>query len=167
VNAVMDEATCRAQLQKLLADENALLAVLEGQLSREHELLTSNDIDGLDAAGSARQDTVSRLLRLDDDRRALCRALGRHDSVTGVADLLKWCDPTSSLLTAYQHCTDLATRCRQQNDRNGALVTARLNHVSNMLGMLNVTGNDAKVYGTRSSASANHIRTGRLLATSA
>jgi flagellar biosynthesis protein FlgN len=163
----MDEPTCRGQLQKLLADENALLAMLETQLAREHELLSSNDIDGLDAAGSARQDTVSRLLRLDDDRRALCRAMGRHDSLAGIAELLKWCDPNSTLLAAYQHCTDLSTRCRQQNDRNGALVTARLNRVSNMLGMLNVAGNDSKVYGARPGASAAHIRPGRLLATSA
>ena len=73
----MDAPACRSQLDRLLRDETSLLALLEQQLESEHALLKSNDIDGLDQAGAARQDTVQRLLRVDDERRSLAACWAR------------------------------------------------------------------------------------------
>jgi hypothetical protein len=89
----MDALACRSQLERLLRDETSLLQVLEQQLDAEHGLLKANDIEGLEQAGGARQDTVMRLLRIEDERRQLCRILGKDPGPEGVSQILHWCDP--------------------------------------------------------------------------
>jgi flagellar biosynthesis/type III secretory pathway chaperone len=132
----VDQHACRAQLARLLTDESALLTQLDRQLLAEHDLLKSNDVDGLEAAGSARQETIAKLLRIEDERRSLCRMLGRGNDKAGLAALFAWCDPQGSLAGPQSTCAQLAERCRAQNERNGALVTARLKRVTGMLDML-------------------------------
>src|SRR6185295_6788246 len=100
----MDPSVCRSQLERMLRDETTLLQLLETQLDAEHGLLKANDIDGLERAGTARQDTVARLLRIDDERRQLCRLLGKGDDNAAMAALLRWCDASGSLHEAYQRC---------------------------------------------------------------
>jgi flagellar biosynthesis/type III secretory pathway chaperone len=136
---------CRERFAHALADETALLVALEEQLRREHELLVANDIEGLEAAGSLRQQTVARLVRVHEDRAGLCRARGHDTDGPGFAQLLAWCDPSGTLADAQALCAVHAQRCREQNERNGALVNARLNRVGGMLGM--ITGrSDAGTY---------------------
>lgn len=144
----MDQQACRAQLARLLTDESALLGQLERQLQAEHELLKGNDVDGLDQAGTARQETIAKLLRIEDERRNLCRAMGRATDRTALAALFAWCDPQGSLAAPQSACAQLAERCRAQNERNGALVTARLKRVTGMLDMIG-DGNATRTYQPR------------------
>lgn len=162
----MEPDACRAHLANLLADEAALLAQLGKQLAHEHDLLTRNDIDGLDAAGNARQGTVAAMLRVEEDRRSLCRMLGHPADAAGVAAMLRWCDPAGSLAAAQSEVTERAVQCRAQNDRNGALVSARLARVSGMLGMLDPVPARTPVYGAGATRPTGD-HSGRLLATSA
>lgn len=163
----MEPQACREQFARHLADETDLLIALEQQLRREHELLTANDIEGLENASGTRQQTVARLLRLDDERRGLCRVRNLAQDTGGLAALLAWCDPTGSLATAQARCATHAQRCREQNERNGALVTARLNRVSGMLGMI-AGDNPARTYQPRLGARAPAFPTaGRMVSTSA
>lgn len=141
----MDPKTCRAQLAQLLADETSLLAELYQQLAREHEFLAGNDVDSLERAGTARQNTVAKLLKIDDERRSLCSLLGQGADRIGLGALFRWCDPTGSLAAAQAACTKLAESCRAQNERNGALVTARLTRVTGMLDMI-ATNNAGRTY---------------------
>jgi flagellar biosynthesis protein FlgN len=129
----MEPQACLKQLTGLLAEESNLLATLQQQLQREHELLVSNDVDGLEAVADARQASVVALSRLDQDRRNLCRLLGKNPDQTGLAALLKWCDPTGSLAAAHAAASRQAQSCREQNDRNGVLVNARLARLGGML----------------------------------
>ena len=130
----MEPQACPPQLDPPAADETSLLAHLAQQLQREHELLDANDVEGLEQAGDARQDSVQRLLRVwTRNVAALRRLLGTARDHAGLAALLKWCDPSGSLADAHSHCASQAQRCREQNDRNGALVNARLNRLSGML----------------------------------
>jgi flagellar biosynthesis/type III secretory pathway chaperone len=163
----VEPVACRAQLAHFLTEEAALLHVLEQQLQNEHGLLTKNDIDGLENACAARQESVARLLRLDDERRGLCRLLGRGEDQAALSQLLQWCDPQGTLASAYEKCSLQATRCREQNDRNGALVGARLNRVSNMLGMLNTGGEKERVYNPQASGRGTAFKPGRLVSISA
>lgn len=164
---MMEPQDCRERFARHLADETGLLTALEQQLQHEHELLASNDIDGLASASSARQQTVARLLGLHEERGNLCRARNLTPDGKGLAALLAWCDPTGSLADAQARCAVHAQRCREQNERNGALVTARLNRVGGMLGMI-AGGNGAGTYqpgaGMRASA---FPATGRMLSASA
>ncbi|HEX6397802.1 MAG TPA: flagellar protein FlgN [Steroidobacteraceae bacterium] len=121
-----DPTHCREQLTTLVAEANNLLATLEDLLSREHALLQARDAEGLENAGTARQLCIGQILRIEDDRRTLCREHGRGDDAAGLHNLLAWCDPTGLLWPAMQEYRERTRRCREQNDRNGILVNGRL-----------------------------------------
>ena len=129
-----DPAHCREQLATLMAEQNARLAALEGLLVQEYALLQTRDAEGLEAAGTARQQCIGHILRIEDDRRALCRATGRSDDPAGLHSLLAWCDPTGQLMPAMQEYRERTQRCREQNDRNGLLVNGRLQQEANTYG---------------------------------
>jgi flagellar biosynthesis protein FlgN len=163
----MQPQACRELFARALAEENELLATLEQQLLHEHELLTTNDIEGLENASGARQQTVARLLRVDDERRGLCRARNLEPDAKGLAALLAWCDATGTLAAPQARCTELAQRCREQNERNGALVTARLNRVNGMLGMISGE-NHSRTYQSGTVTRASNLQPmGRMVSTSA
>jgi flagellar biosynthesis/type III secretory pathway chaperone len=164
----MQPQAVREKFARHLADEIQLLEVLEQQLRHEHELLTTNDVEGLDKASGARQQTVAQLLRLDDDRRGLCRVRNLEPDREGLAALLTWCDPEGSLAVAQAECATRAQRCREQNDRNGALVSARLTRVSGMLGMIAGGDTKANTYQPHSAARGNGSQpVSRMVSTSA
>ncbi|MEO6078249.1 MAG: flagellar protein FlgN [Steroidobacteraceae bacterium] len=144
----MDPQACHSQLARMLADETTLLGLLEQQLQREHALLVANDVEGLEQAADARQGSIVTLSRLDQDRRGLCRLLGQSADQIGLAALLKWCDPSGTLTVAHAAASRQAQLCREQNDRNGALVNARLNRLNGMLDMLNGSHASSRTYGS-------------------
>lgn len=156
---------CRSQLDRLLRDETSLLALLQQQLESEHDLLTSNDIDALDRSGIARQDTVQRLLRVDDERRRLAGLLGKGGDNPAMAALLAWCDPEGTLADAYAHCAVQAQQCRDQNTRNGALVAARLARVTDTLRHITPAAAGARTYAPTPAANAPRLEAGRLVQT--
>jgi flagellar biosynthesis protein FlgN len=143
----VDPGVCREHLQKLLAEESNSLSQLESILDREHALLLANDVDGLDSAGESRQACVGALLRIEDERRSLCRMMNVPADVQGLERLLRWCDPSNTLQRRLVDCAERAAHCRALNDRNGALVTARLKKVEGMLDVLTGRANQPKVYG--------------------
>lgn len=155
---------CRDALARILQEEIALLTQLETLLGNEHGFLASNDIDGLEGASVARQDCVARLLKLTDERRDLGRLLGRGSDLAGQAALLAWCDPVGSLASMLAEHARRSTTCRDQNDRNGALVGARMARVSNMLGMLSGPSTAPAVYGRSGQRTAAQPGSGRLVA---
>ena len=163
----MDAARCRSQLDRLLRDETSLLTLLQQQLESEHGLLASNDIDALDRAGSARQDTVQRLLRVDDERRQLAGLLGKGNDNPAMAALLAWCDPEGSLAEAYSRCATQAQRCRDQNTRNGALVAARLARVNDTLRHITPATAGDRTYAPSTAANAPRLQAGRMVQTRA
>lgn len=159
----MDPAVCREHLEKLLTEENGALAHLETLLEREHEFLMANDVDGLDGAGVARQSCVGNLVRVEDERRSLCRMMNIPSDAQGLERLLEWCDPSRTLQRRWAECAERAARCRGLNDRNGALVTARLKNVEGVLDVLTGRANQPKVYGKQGEFHAP-VRAARVLA---
>jgi flagellar biosynthesis protein FlgN len=160
----VDPGVCREHLEKLLAEETGALTQLETLLAREHELLIANDVDELERAGDARQACVGILVRVEDERRTLCRMMNVPADKTGLEKLLAWCDPSRTLHRRWAACGELAARCRDLNDRNGALVTARLKKTEGMLDVLTGRANQPKVYG-RQGSFQTPVRTARVLAT--
>jgi flagellar biosynthesis/type III secretory pathway chaperone len=142
-----DPTHCREQLATLMAEENALLAALEGLLAHEHGLLQSRDAEGLENAVTARQHCIARILHTEEERRALCRATGRGEDTAGLHGLLAWCDPTGLLVPAMQEYRERTLRCREQNDRNGKLVNSRLQGVAGILNALERSDGDGRTYG--------------------
>jgi flagella synthesis protein FlgN len=145
----LDPKICYEHLEKLLVEEAATLARLEELLDKEHEFLLANDVDQLERAGEARQSCIIALVAIEDERRSLCRAMNVPADASGLDKLLTWCDPSHRLKTRWSACADRAARCRSLNDRNGALVSARLKRVEGMLGVITGRANQPKVYGSK------------------
>jgi flagellar biosynthesis protein FlgN len=145
----MDPAKCREKLARLISEESTALNELSTLLDREHGFLEANDVVSLEGATRERQRCVARIFRVDEERRALCLDSGRPLDLKGLEDLIRWCDPTGTLAGRWTECSDAAARCRKLNDRNGALVAARLKHVQARLGTLIESRREAVTYGPR------------------
>jgi len=143
----MDPKLCREQLERLVIEEVSALTGLEDVLEREHALLLANDIEEFERAGEVRQGCVTTLLRIEDERRNLCRLFNVPADMHGLQRLLGWCDADRSLQARWADCAECATRCRNSNERNGALVSARLKRVEGLLDTLTGRANQPKIYG--------------------
>ena len=152
----MDPNACREAIVALLAQEISSLDMLASLLEREHGFLVANDVVALEAAMAERQTCVGTLVRVEDERRSLCRMHGQSADLSGLERLLAWCDPSGSLKSRWGECAARGARCRELNDRNGALVNARLKRVETLLGAITgrppegQTYGPAGAYGTRS-----------------
>jgi flagellar biosynthesis protein FlgN len=145
----MDQAQCRERLGRLISDESRALHELSELLDREHGFLQANDVISLEGAARARQSCVARMFRVDEERRALCTEMGYSLDLKGLETLILWCDPRGTLAAGWAECSAAAAHCRQLNDRNGALVAARLQHVQARLGTLIDGRREAVTYGPR------------------
>jgi flagellar biosynthesis protein FlgN len=158
----MEQAQCRDKLGHLITDERMALNELSGLLDREHRFLEANDVVSLDGAARERQRCVAKIFRVDEERRNLCRDLGRPVDLAGLEDLIRWCDPKGTLAGRWAECSEAAAKCRKLNDRNGALVAARLKHVQARLGILIDGRREAVTYGPKgaySQASSGSVLT--------
>lgn len=157
----MDPKVCHEHLEKLLVEEAATLARLEELLDKEHEYLLANAIEDLERAGEERQSCIVALVAIEDERRSLCRMMNVPPDATGLDKLLTWCDPSHRLKTRWAACGDRAARCRSLNDRNGALVSARLKRVEGMLDVITGRSKQPKMYGNKggyeSSGRGEHV----------
>lgn len=138
-------ADVRDHVQRLLDEEARLIASLEQLLQQEALILRGDDVEAIERIGSSRQQCTSALTRLEAERADSCRMLSFGTGRDGFERLLHWCDPSGELRQAWQRNLGVARRCRDQNDRNGAVVTAKLNHVQKMIEAIRGTG-PAPVY---------------------
>jgi flagella synthesis protein FlgN len=157
----MDPDVCREHLSEVLIDEAALLAELEYLLEREYTVLGSKDVAVLESTVQARQERVGALARIEEQRRSLCSMHGYSPDLSGLEDLLVWCDPRGSLVSRLRECARRAANCRDLNDRNGTLVAAKLKRVEGLLGALTGRPDKADTYSPNGSTAATRI--GRVL----
>jgi flagellar biosynthesis/type III secretory pathway chaperone len=158
----MDPQTCRAKLGRLIQEETTALGELAVLLEREFTHLKDSDVEALGGAMRERQQCVLRILKVDDERRELCRALGRPFDLKGLEALIAWCDPQGTLKPAWAACTAAATQCRGLNDRNSAMAGARLQSVQSRLGLLIEGRRETVTYGPRGTCSVAAERHGLL-----
>jgi flagellar biosynthesis protein FlgN len=161
----MDPAQCRERMTKLISEESSGLAQLGDLLEHEHGLLAAGDAVNLEAAINERQRCVGRISRLDDERRALCRALNVSLDAQGLEKLLRWCDPQGTLSSRWAECAQAAIRCRVLNDRNGAVVSTQLQHVRARLNTLLQSTRETLTYGRKGGYNQGSV--GRVLAAEA
>jgi flagellar biosynthesis/type III secretory pathway chaperone len=161
----MDPAQIRERMSKLIAEESTGLVQLSELLEREHGLLAAGDVTGLTAAINERQRCVLRITKVDEERRAICRALNYPLDAQGLEALLRWCDSKGTLTSRWSECAAAATRCRMLNDRNAAMVTTQLQHVRARLGALLQNTRDTLTY--RRNGGYNQGNVGRVLAAEA
>jgi len=145
VNATLTRDT----LGRLLADENAALGEFATLLDKEHGALRGRDINALEALADARQASVVKLLKIEEERRSLCSMLGYDTDLQGLAKLIAWCDPGRTLAKRYEECATRARSCRDLNIRNGVLVGAQIKRVEGLLGAMTGTSSEPRAYGPR------------------
>jgi flagellar biosynthesis/type III secretory pathway chaperone len=160
----VDPKVCREHLERLVTEETAAFQRLQVLLDTEHEYLIANDFEELERAGDARQTCIGELLRIEDERKSLCRMMNLQADPAGIDRLLAWCDKSNLVKRRWAECTALASECRNRNDRNGALVSARLKRVEGLLNVLTGRANQPKVYG-KQGGYENSGRSAHVLAT--
>jgi flagellar biosynthesis/type III secretory pathway chaperone len=158
----MDQQTCRTTFSRLIQEETAALSELAVLLEREFTYLKDSEVAALNDAMRERHQCVLRILKVDDERRELCRALGRPFDLKGLQGLISWCDPQGTLAAAWTTCTAAASQCRSLNDRNSAMAGARLQHVQARLGLLIEGRRETVTYGPRGTCSVAAERHGLL-----
>jgi len=123
-------------LARILDEETRLLAELELVLRQETEILRGEDHDAIQNIGANRHRCVERLSRLDTERTDSCRMLSFGSGPGALDKLLAWADVGGMLRAQWNSNLELVRRCKRLNDQNGAIVTARLNRVQQLLGKL-------------------------------
>ena len=145
----MDAALTRDTLGRLLAEENANLSEFATLLDKEHVALRGRDIDALETLADARQASVVKLLKIEEERRSLCSMLGYDIDLAGLAKLLAWCDPARSLNRQYEECATRARDCRDLNNRTGVRVGAQIKRVEGLVGARTGSSAEPRPYGPR------------------
>lgn len=145
----MDAALTRDTLGRLLTEEIAALAAFAALLDKEHNALRGRDIDALESLADARQTSVVKLLKIEEERRGLCTMHGYESDLAGLSKLLAWCDPAHTLGKRYAECASRARDCRDLNTRNGVLVGAQIKRVEGLLGAMTGASAEPRAYGPR------------------
>jgi flagellar biosynthesis protein FlgN len=157
----LDRDVCREHLAEVLAEEAALLGELRTLLEREYEVLGTKDAVAVEQAVLARQERVGALARVEEHRRSLCSLHGYSADYAGLEGLMVWCDPQGTLVSRLRECAKSAADCRDLNERNGTLVSAKLKRVEGLLGALTGRASSADTYNANGSNAPT--RPGRVL----
>jgi flagellar biosynthesis/type III secretory pathway chaperone len=157
----LDRDVCREHLAEVLAEEAALLGELRTLLEREYEVLGTKDAIAVEKAVLARQERVGALARVEEHRRSLCSLHGYSADYAGLEGLMVWCDPQGTLVSRLRECAKSAGDCRDLNERNGTLVSAKLKRVEGLLGALTGRSSSADTYNANGSNAPT--RPGRVL----
>ena len=136
----------RQHLARVLRDESGLLAELEQVLTREGAIVRSDDTKAIENIGAARHHCIDSLMRLDAERVAACRMLSFGTGPDAMERLLASCDHDQALRRHWQANLQVARRCRELNDTNGAVVTLKLGQVRQRLATMRGSS-AAPVYG--------------------
>jgi flagellar biosynthesis/type III secretory pathway chaperone len=123
-------------LSRILAEEAQLLADLESVLERETDILCGEDAEAIQRIGSNRHHCVDRLSQLSVERIQTGRMLSFGSDRAGLDKLFDWADPSTALRSKWSRNLELARRCKALNDKNGAIVAAKLDRVQKLLGQL-------------------------------
>jgi flagellar biosynthesis/type III secretory pathway chaperone len=153
----VDASLTRDHLGRLLAEENGALGEFETLLDKEHGALRSRDIDALEALAEARQASVVKLLKIEEERRSLCSMLGFETDLQGLAQLVK----------RFDECAARAKKCRELNDRNGVLVGAQIKRVAGLLGAMTGTSAEPRGYGPRGMSNPYSSTAGKVISAEA
>ncbi|MFT3907062.1 MAG: flagellar protein FlgN [Steroidobacteraceae bacterium] len=130
----------RAQLGehigRLLNEEHHLLGELEQLLSTESEVLRGDDADAIERVSGSRQRCVEALVRIDADRQDCCRLFSFGSDRDAFEKMLKSMEEGAALQKRWSLNLEIARRCKDFNDRNGAVVSVKLHAVRQRLAAL-------------------------------
>jgi flagellar biosynthesis protein FlgN len=159
----VDPSVCREHLARLLSEEAQGLQEIESLLAVEYEALLAKNVAALEQTAETRRSRIGALVRIEEERRSLCRMLGHSADPAGVLEMMRWCDPRGTLNAQWKDRGERAKRCRDLNDRNGALVTARLKRVETLVGMITGQDKNQATYSAKGANAYGQTASGKLL----
>lgn len=109
---------------------------LESALVSERKALEAQDPEALDASGGEKHTSLSNLEDLDRERRDLLSRHGFARDDSGMISLLQACGPGHPLDQLWTQLREIALRCRDANQINGAIVQLRRQQISRALQIL-------------------------------
>lgn len=119
-------AELHVHLVAVLTEQIRCAQAMLGALTRESDALAGGDAEHLNAAGAEKAQLVETLEALEAERRTLVAAISADTGVNGGAH------PEPQ----WQSLLQLVAECKEQNQRNGALLKARAEHVRSALRLL-------------------------------
>jgi flagellar biosynthesis protein FlgN len=129
----LQRADIQRHLNRIVDDETRLLSELQALLHDEAAILVRNDMEAISRIGSTRQQCIDALTRLEVERADTCRMLSFGQGGGALTSLYGWCDPSGALTSKWLANLAIARQCKQLNDTNGAVVTAKLSRVQQLL----------------------------------
>lgn len=115
------------RLSAVLGEQLRCAEAMLETLTQEQQALAGGDQTSLAAATDAKAKLVDALEKLESERRALAQS----DAMSSAAE--------------WQPLRELLARCKEQNQRNGTLLTARAENVRTALKTLR--GSEPELYG--------------------
>jgi flagella synthesis protein FlgN len=158
--ATMDAALVADHMRDLLAQEAVLLSELEALLDKETEALRVDDLPEMERIGRERHRCVEALMAIDSERRVACRMMGFGEDKQQFEKLLDQCDSTGGLKARWHAGLEVAARCKDRNERNGAVVTSKLRRVEALL--MTVRGGQDQVAPVYGASGKRDVTSGRV-----
>lgn len=143
----MNRLEYRQRLAELLRQEQNSAQRLHSELERQHEGLASSQPELIEASAHATQQHVQALAALEKQRNALAARLGYSGDNDGMEQLIRWCDYDGTLAQQWRKLLEMARRCRDSNQVNGAVVDINRRRIRQALGILRGQLSDAELYG--------------------
>jgi flagellar biosynthesis/type III secretory pathway chaperone len=150
----VERSDVQQHLNRILVEEAQLLSELQTVLEQETDILCGDDAEAIQRIGSNRHRCVDRLSGLGVERNDASRMLSFGTDRVGLEKMFDWADPSGALRARWSSNLELARRCKSFNDKNGAIVAAKLNRVQQLLGKLR-GASPPPVYSVRASRYSN------------
>lgn len=123
----------RQRLGRLLHEEHGLLGDFVALLAREEKLLLDGEIDALLELAEQKTSLYRRLQFMSDERsRIFSAARLEHDA----ASMRKALAGDQAAQTLWSEVVERAREARERNQRNGHLITERMQHNQQALAVL-------------------------------
>ncbi|NOZ11359.1 MAG: flagellar protein FlgN [Gammaproteobacteria bacterium] len=132
----MVDGNQQAQLESLLAQEEAAARLLLQSLEEEFSALRAHDASALEQAVNQKQNYVQRLEATGRQRMGLLNQPAGSANAQAIERRLQDQDKTGNLIRLWHQLQDTAIRCQEHNRRNGRLVSVHQDRVTHILGIL-------------------------------
>lgn len=134
------------QLAKLMDQEIAAANALLQALQAETDAL-GRDPEALEQAAARKQELVTNMEALHQQRCAMLQAAGCSPSRSGLEQFLQRFDVEDRLLGRWQRLLDVTEQCRDANLSNGAVVELSRLHLRQALALMHGHSPQTVAYG--------------------
>lgn len=134
----------KIRLLSLLADEATQLRGFIDLLVDEEKLLIEGQTDALMVLAKQKTERYRKLQRINDDRMRLLAQIGLPANDASIRTLL---GPEASGAKPWETVLDLAREAQTRNQRNGKLITERMQHNQAALTTLLSAADQPQLYG--------------------